>query len=216
MKRNLLDGYFIDQRGQNFTLKKTYPGKRNGVSVECEKTLSHHQTFESASEAFLRLYQGDKTTGEYKSLVEYIDALKQANVEAVNAVQESKMEHFFMYTPQGTGVKKEHSIVDLIPIGRDNAISRQMLVQLCIQNGLIEKDTDGDRSMRKLIEKARLDYTILNLSDGHGYYRPSREDLQDLQRYIRQEEKRAKSTFKNLSMAKRLYEDYKYGRINGE
>ena len=38
----------------------------------------------------------------------------------------------------------------------------------------------------------------------------------DLKRYIRQEEKRAKSTFKNLAMAKKLYEDYKHGRINGE
>lgn len=34
--------------------------------------------------------------------------------------------------------------------------------------------------MRKLIEQARRDYTILNLSNGQGYYRPSRNDLQDL------------------------------------
>lgn len=215
MKTKLLDGYFIDQRKpDNFDLKKTYLGKRNGVSVECEKTLSHHPTFESAAEAFVRLYQGDKTTGEYKSLVEYIEALKQANAEAVNAVQESRMEHFFMYVPKGNGVREEHSIVDLIPIGRENAIPRKMLLSLCIQNKLVEDGASADRAMRMLIEKARLDYTILNLSDGHGYYRPSREDLLDLQRYIRQEEKRAKSTFKNLSMAKRLYEDYKAGRLN--
>lgn len=215
MRTELLEGYFIDHRKpNNFDLKKKYQGKRGGVSAECEKTLSHHPTFESAAEAFVRLYQGDKTTGEYKSLVEYIDALKQANAEAVNAVQESKMEHFFMYVPKGNGEKAEHSIVDLIPVGRDNAISRKMLLCLCIQNNIIENSTDADRAMRNLIKKARLDYTILNLSDGHGYYRPSMDDLQDLQKYIRQEENRGKATFKNIALAKRLYEDYKAGRLN--
>ena len=67
--------------------------------------------------------------------------------------------------------------------------------------------------MRELISKARIDYTILNLSDGNGYYRPSKDDLLDLQRYIKQEEKRAISTFKSLEMAKKLYEDYKSGRL---
>lgn len=214
MKTDITDGYFIEQRKPNsFALKRKYHGTRNGSETECEKILSHHPTFESAAEAFLRLYQGDKTNKEYKSLVEYIDALKKANSDAVKAVQESRMEHFFLYVPQGNGEKVEHSIVDLIPVGRENAISRELLVRLCIQNGLVKDNKYADRSMRKLIEKSRVDFTILNLSDGYGYYRPSSDDLKDLQRYIRQEEKRAKSTFKNLSMAKKLYEDYKVGRL---
>lgn len=227
MKTKLLDGYFIDQRKpDNFDLKKTYLGKRNGVPVECEKTLSHHPSFESASEAFVRLYQGDKTTGEYKSLVEYIDALKQANAEAVNAVQESRMEHFFMYVPKGNGVKEEHSIVDLIPVGRDNAISRKMLVQKCIETGLIRPDVkDKDRVMRDLIGNARRDpdgYTILNLSGGDGYYqltsqyKPSLLEIQELGKYLKQEKSRIISNSRNLAHPSKLYEDYKHGRINGE
>ena len=108
------------------------------------------------------------------------------------------------------------TIIDLIPTGRDNAISRDYLVILCVSKGLVDWKLSlesRDRAMRRLLEKARLDYTILNLSDGEGYYRPSRDDLQDLQRYIRQEENRAKSTFRNISNAKALYEDYKRGRL---
>lgn len=123
------------------------------------------------------------------------------------------MEHFYINTPKGNEVNIEHSIVDLIPIGRDNAISRKALLQLCIHNNIIEKSSFADRKMRQLIEKARYDYTILNLSDGHGYYRPSHDDLLDLQRYIRQEEKRAVSIFKNISNAKKMYEDFKFGRM---
>lgn len=215
MKTYLLGGFFVEQRNDNFTLKKTYPGIRGGQKVECEKILSHHPTFESAAEAFLRLYQGDKTNNEFKSLKEYIKALNKANAEAIAAVKESKMERFYINVPVGRGQTKDaNTIVSLIPVGRENAISRKVLLQLCVGHGLINKDLkDKDRVMRELIQKARIDYTILNLSDGNGYYRVSRDDLQDLQRYIRQEEKRAKSTFKNLSMAKKLYEDYKSGRL---
>lgn len=213
----LLNGYCIDQTSTtNFMLKKKYMGKRNGVEQECFKTVSHHTTWEDAAQAFVRLFRAEKTDTPIKNIEEYINAVKKANAEAVEAVQEKRMEHFFMYVPKGNGEKEEHSIVDLIPVGRNNAISRKSLLQLCVQNGLIESDktyVSQDRRMRNMIEKARVNYTILNLSDGHGYYRPTKDDLQDLQRYIRQEEKRAKSTFKNLSMAKRLYEDYKAERI---
>lgn len=125
------------------------------------------------------------------------------------------MEHFAVYTPKATPMPPAITIIDLIPVGRDNAISRDYLVTICVQKGLVDqklRPESRDRAMRRLLEKERLDYTILNLSDGEGYYRPSRYDLQDLQRYIRQEENRAKSTFRNISNAKALYEDYKHGR----
>jgi hypothetical protein len=102
------------------------------------------------------------------------------------------------------------TVADLIPVGRENAIKREDLLKSCIQNGV----ATNDRMMRKEIEKAKINFVILNNSDSHGYYRPSLEDMQDLQRYIRQEEKRAKSTFKNIKRAKALYEDYKSGRVS--
>lgn len=121
---------------------------------------------------------------------------------------------FSYFTKKAKGIKENITVADLIPIGRENAISREKLTQKCISSGLIENSKDSDRRMRLLVSKARIDYTILNLSDGNGYYRPSHDDLLDLQRYIRQEESRAKSTFRNLSLAKKLYEDLKVGRLN--
>lgn len=121
---------------------------------------------------------------------------------------------FVVYTKDVEKKEPAITIADLIPIGRENAINRNALTELCVSFGLIdERIKDKDRLMRELISKARIDYTILNLSDGNGYYRPSKDDLLELQRYIRQEEKRAISTFKNLEMAKKLYEDYKSGRL---
>lgn len=128
------------------------------------------------------------------------------------------MQKFSIYSKKAiTERKPALTIVDLIPAGRDNAISRHLLIEKCVSFGLIEqKAADKDRAMRKLLEKARRDYTILNISDGNGYYRVSREDLQDLQRYIRQEDNRAKAAFRNHTLAKKLYEDYKAGRIEND
>ncbi|MBO5208042.1 MAG: hypothetical protein J6B68_01720 [Lachnospiraceae bacterium] len=129
------------------------------------------------------------------------------------------MYRFTTYAKRKTNTEREPtlSIIDLIPVGRENAISRQMLTDKCVSVGLIDKSiSDKDRAMRRLVEKARLDYTILNISDGNGYYRVSWEDLQDLQRYIRQEDSRAKAAFRNHALAKKLYEDYKAGRIKDD
>ena len=124
------------------------------------------------------------------------------------------MEKFEMYVPAARGKPAGITIADLVPVGRENAISRQMLVALCVENGLVKNTLFGkDRAMRKLIGQARRDYTILNLSNGQGYYRPSRNDIQDLQRYIWQETKRAVSVFRNIVVAKALYEDYIHGRL---
>lgn len=127
------------------------------------------------------------------------------------------MEKYKIYVPKATGNEQDINVADLIPIGRENAITRSYLVTLCVEHGLVdEKSRDKDRIMRKLVERARLDYTILNLSNGDGYYRPSIKDIQDLQKYIRQEENRAKSTFRNITNAKALYEDYKHNRIEDD
>lgn len=109
------------------------------------------------------------------------------------------------------------TVADLIPTGRDNAISRKVLTQLCVENGLIDSSAkDKDRVMRELVHRDRKDFVILNLSNGKGYYKASLDDCQDLQRYIRQEEKRAKAAFRNITLAKAMYEDFKHGRIVGD
>lgn len=123
------------------------------------------------------------------------------------------MENDFIYQKKASGKPDSITIADLIPFGRDNAITRKMLVAKCITFGLVDENLiDPDRYMLRLIEKARVDYTILNLSDGNGYYRPSKDELSDLKKYISQERNRAISAFKNIRVAEKLYEDYLHER----
>lgn len=126
------------------------------------------------------------------------------------------MNTFSIYQKNATGnTEPTFTIIDLIPFGKENAISRKRLLQECITKGLVEDTiSDPDRKMRQLIEKARRDYVILNCSDGAGYYRVSKDDILELQKYIRQEENRGKQTFSNITLAKKLYEDYKHERFD--
>ena len=83
------------------------------------------------------------------------------------------------------------NILNYIHKGRENAVSRERLRQL---TGLT------DSKMRELIREARKNVPIINLSDGCGYYIPTKEE--EVDKYIRQEEHRAKSIFANLQSAK--------------
>lgn len=75
------------------------------------------------------------------------------------------------------------TIADYIPIGRENAITRQ---RLCEVTGL------PDRKVREEIEQARRRGAIIvNAQDGAGYYQT--EDLQEIERQFNQNERRAKS-----------------------
>ena len=58
-------------------------------------------------------------------------------------------------------------IVDYIPFGRENAVTR---AQLRIVTGL------NDRQIREQISQARRDTVILNMQDGKGYFRPLPEE----------------------------------------
>ena len=77
------------------------------------------------------------------------------------------------------------NILSLIPQGKKNAISRTELRYRAQLN---------DRVMRELIEQERRKGAIiLNLQDGRGYYRPAPDDLDDIMRQYRQNDRRAKS-----------------------
>lgn len=76
------------------------------------------------------------------------------------------------------------NIIDYIPTGQSNAISRRRLREL---SGL------SDRRMRLEIEKARQDYAILNTQDGSGYFRPTAEEKPLVDRWLRQERSRSRS-----------------------
>lgn len=80
-------------------------------------------------------------------------------------------------------------VIKLIPYGKENAISRDVLSA---------KVGCSDRTMRNLINKARRTHVIINLQNGSGYYRPTDEDIDDVLKYKLQEENRAKDIFNNL------------------
>ena len=85
------------------------------------------------------------------------------------------------------------NISEFIPVGKENAISRSQLVKL---TGL------SDRIVRDMIALERRNTAILNLQNGAGYYIPSDSDRAEIERYVRQEEARAKSIFWSLRGAK--------------
>lgn len=89
--------------------------------------------------------------------------------------------------------KKTINIVELIPVGHENAITRQ---ELCRITGL------RDRDVRNLIEDARAEHCICNNCDGAGYYIPT--ELSEINDFIAQETSRAKSIFRSLRGAKTL------------
>lgn len=92
------------------------------------------------------------------------------------------------------------NIVNYIPIGQENAITREAL---SIRTGLT------DRAIRELIAQARRDTAIINNQDGKGYYRPSGQE--EIERYIKQESARAKSIFWCLRGAKKALKEVENG-----
>jgi len=77
------------------------------------------------------------------------------------------------------------NIVYFIPEGRENAIPRAELRQ---RTGL------NDREMREMIERARRNgYIILNMQDGRGYFRPTPDEIIEIEKQYKQNDRRAKS-----------------------
>lgn len=74
--------------------------------------------------------------------------------------------------------------IDMIPVGRENAISR---AELCIMTGMT------DRQMRKAIHDLRRNHCILNVQDGSGYFRPTVQEAPLVRRFVLQERSRALS-----------------------
>ncbi len=77
-------------------------------------------------------------------------------------------------------------LLDLIPYGEKNAISRTMLR---VKSGLT------DRAMREEISRLRREHPILNSQEGNGYFRPLPEEVQKVEKWLSQEGHRAKSIF---------------------
>lgn len=87
------------------------------------------------------------------------------------------------------------NIVNLIPYGKANAISRVSLRNI---TGL------SDRNVRHLIAEARTDTIILTVDNGKGYFRPTKDELEEIQVWLKKETARANSTFKSIESAREI------------
>lgn len=92
-------------------------------------------------------------------------------------------------------------IVDYIPFGRKNAITR---TRLRIVTGL------NDRQIREQISQARRDTVILNMQDGKGYFRPLPEEINYVKAHERQESARIMSQIEGLEVERRMIREH-YG-----
>ncbi len=89
-------------------------------------------------------------------------------------------------TETNSGSLQIDKLLSLIPTGQANAISRKKLVELM---GMT------DRKVRNLIKVARRHEPILNLQCGDGYFRPEAKEKPLVDKWIKQETARAKTTF---------------------
>ena len=84
------------------------------------------------------------------------------------------------------------SILNNIPVGEQNAISRE---KLCAVTGL------NDRSVRNNIALLRNDFVILYSINHGGYFRPDREDVLKVKAFVNMEKRRAASILNGIDKA---------------
>ncbi|MFR7762007.1 MAG: hypothetical protein ACLU1S_03015 [Eubacterium sp.] len=100
-------------------------------------------------------------------------------------------------------MKESIKIVDYIPFGKENAISRQQLERV---TGL------SDRDVREAISLARRNTVILNLSNGKGYFQPIQGEEDELVvKYFKQEDSRLKRIGWSLLATRRRVKEIQNG-----
>lgn len=94
------------------------------------------------------------------------------------------------------------NIIDYIPKGHKNAISRKNLCAITKLN---------DRVVRKMIEEARRETIIISNNDGSGYWiypeDPTEHEKHLLHLFVKQQESRAKSIFYALYPARQMMKE---------
>lgn len=90
------------------------------------------------------------------------------------------------------------NLVDFIPYGHDNAITSNQLGAL---TGLCSRD------IRKIISQAKRDTLIVNLQDGKGYFKPTKDERELVERYLKQEESRFKTIAWTLRSAREFLKE---------
>lgn len=97
---------------------------------------------------------------------------------------------------------------NLIPKGHENALNLNQMMSIFSNMGWLDNSGDPERRTRDIISRVGIDYTVCNLQDGHGYFRPTKDDLDAFRKWISQEESRSKRIYRRLNKAKKVFEDF--------
>ena len=96
-------------------------------------------------------------------------------------------------------MKTSEIFIEIIPVGRANAISREKLT---------ERLGCSDRIMRRKLQAAREDGAlILNDQTGSGYYRADETDIDDLERQYWQDTARAMSILRRRKALRKILKE---------
>lgn len=96
-------------------------------------------------------------------------------------------------------VETYEELVNLIPVGRENAINRW---------ALRDKAGVSDRQCRKLIQEAKEHgEVIVNLQDGRGYFKPAAEDIANISKQYHQNLSRMISLSKQQKVLRKILKD---------
>lgn len=89
-------------------------------------------------------------------------------------------------------------ILDYIPVGHKNAVTRNYLVGIYMEKYHLGKEK-ADRKMRNDIGTCRAQgHLVFNLQDGKGYFQPAPGEKHLAERYLAQEQHRVKSRDKEF------------------
>ena len=137
----------------------------------------------------------------------------------MRGAERSMMQTFYIYTPKAKGnhsLDKVEIFASFLKYGKENAIKREDLTKKCVEAGIItsEGELNQDRAMRRLLNRARVDYSIsiTNDGDGKGYYRPTKSDLKLLSRNNNTSKKKAISSFVGNKVNVAMEDDFRHGR----
>lgn len=99
------------------------------------------------------------------------------------------------------------NILEYIPTGRENAISRRELRK---------RTRLTDRENRRLIQRARRDTPIITRDNGGGYYQPTEAEREDVIVWLQRHKARGRSVMAAGRGAKRWLDRVQFvGRIEG-
>lgn len=97
---------------------------------------------------------------------------------------------------------------NLIPKGHANGKTLSQMMVVFSNQGWLDNIADPERKTREIISRVGIDYTVCNLQDGQGYFRPTANDVEAFRKWLAQEERRAKVLYKRIRKGKKVFEDF--------